>query len=82
MITKQIYDLAIQLGIKYDLRGVARVKKNLERLQKKYDELGQKAQETFDKDKLTNPYSDSLILVDNNKKQIKKVLAGIDMEGA
>jgi len=81
MTTQQIYDLAIQLGIKYDLRGVARVKKNLERLQKKYDELSKKAQESFDKDKLTNPYSDSLILVDNNKKQIKKVLAGIDMEG-
>jgi putative NIF3 family GTP cyclohydrolase 1 type 2 len=82
MTTKQIYDLAIQLGIKHDLRGTARVQKNLARVKKQYDEMSKKVQAEFDRDKLTNPFSDSLILVDHNKKQIKKVLAGIDMEGA
>jgi len=82
MTTKQIYDLAIQLGIQRDLRGAARVNKNLARVKKNYSEMSKKAQAEFDQDKLTNPFSDSLILADHGKKQIKKILAGIDMEGA
>jgi putative NIF3 family GTP cyclohydrolase 1 type 2 len=82
MTTSQIYDLAIQLGIKYDLRGSAKVLKNLERAKKNYAALPAKAQAEFDQSKFTNPYSDSLILVDSGKKQIKKVLVGIDMEGS
>lgn len=38
--------------------------------------------EEFDLEKLVNPYSDTRFLVDNGKKNIKKVLAGIDMKGA
>lgn len=82
MTTQQIYDLALKLGIDSDLRGVARVKKNLARVNKKYAELPKKAQAEFDQDRLTNPYSDSLILNDTGRKQIKKVMAGIDLEGA
>lgn len=82
MTTKQIYDLAIQLGIDHDLRGKEKVKKNLARVRKNYEALPPKAQAEFDQSKFTNPYSDSLILVDNNKKAVKKVLVGIDMEGA
>lgn len=82
MTTKQIYDLAVSLGIKADLRGEARVQKNLARLSKKYEEMPPKAKAEFDLEKLTNPYSDTRLLVDNGKKQIKKVLVGIDMEGA
>ncbi len=82
MTTKQIHDLAIKLGIEHDLRGQARVKKNLARRQKQYEELSAKNQAEYDQDRLRNPYSDSLVLVDHGRKQIKKVLVGIDMEGA
>jgi len=82
MTTKQIYDLAIKLGIASDLRGLERVKKYLVRLKSQYEDSSKNAQAEFDLEKLTNPYSDSRLLVDNGKKQIKKVLAGIDMEGA
>lgn len=82
MTTKQIHDLAIKLGIEHDLRGQMRVKKNLARRQKQYKELPVKAQAEYDQDRLINPYLDSLILVDNGRKQIKKILVGIDMEGA
>jgi len=80
MTTKQIYDLAIRLGIKADLRGAERVKKYLARIKKKYEEAPKKAQAEFDLEKLTNPYSDTRILVDHQK-PVKKILAGIDMEG-
>jgi putative NIF3 family GTP cyclohydrolase 1 type 2 len=82
MTTKQIYSLAQRLGIKADLRGAESVRKYLARLEKKYAQLDKQKQAEFDREKLVNPYSDTRILVDNNKKQISKVLAGIDMGGA
>lgn len=81
MTTKQIYELAIQLGIKADLRGVTKVKKYLERTKAKYEKLNKEQKEEFDLEKLTNPYSDTRLLVDNNKRIIKKVLTGIDCQG-
>jgi len=81
MTTKQIYELAIKLGIKADLRGPEKVKKYLARSKQKYERMSAKEKVEFDLEKLTNPYSDSRILVDLKKKQIKKVLVGIDMEG-
>lgn len=82
MTTQQIYELAIKMGIESDLRGKEKVKKYLERVKKKYEKIGKDEKEFFDKEKLSNPYSDTRVLVDNKKKQIKKVLVGIDMEGA
>jgi len=79
MTTNEIYELAIELGIKSDLRGVKAVKKYLERSKKKYNSLDKEAKKNFDKEKLINPYSDTRLLVDNKKKKIKKILVGIDM---
>lgn len=81
MTTNQIYELAIKLGVKADLRGEKKVKKYLEKAKKKYEKLDKEGKEEFDKEKLTNPYSDTRVLVDNKKKAIKKVLVGVDMEG-
>lgn len=81
MTTQQIYKLAVELGIKSDLRGVDQVKKYLGRTKKKYESLSKEQKEEFDQEKLTNPYSDTRLLVDTGKKQIKKILTGIDAEG-
>ncbi len=79
MTTKDIYDLAVKLGIKSDLRGEMQVKKTLARIKKKFDKLGKSEKALFDTEKLSNPYSDTRVLV-GSKKKIKKLLAGIDME--
>ena len=81
MTTQQIYDLAVNMGIKADLRGQQKVKKYLERVKKMYEKLNKEEKQEFDQEKLTNPYSDTRILADNKKKEIKKILVGIDMEG-
>lgn len=81
MTLKQIYGLAIKLGTKADLRGEEKVRKSLERQKRKYDDLSKKDQAGFDLEKLHNPYADTRILVDNQKPRIRKILAGIDMEG-
>lgn len=68
------------MGIQADLRGQKEVKKYLARTKKKYEELDKDAKKEFDKEKLTNPYSDTRILNDIGKKEIKKILVGIDMD--
>jgi len=80
MITKQIYDLAVALGIANDLRGGEEVKKYLARIAKKYEEMPAKVKAEFDQEKLINPFSDTRVLTADDK-PIKRVLAGIDMEG-
>lgn len=79
MTIQQIYDLAIEMGIRADLRGRVRVKKDLERVKEKYQKMSSEKKKEFDTEKLTNPYSDSRILIDKPRKEVKRVLAGIDI---
>jgi len=82
MTIKEIYNLAIQMGIKVDFRGEEGIKKFLENKKKKYEKMNEKEKEEFDKDALENPYLDSRIYYIAEDKEIKKVLAGIDIEPA
>ncbi len=78
MKVKEIFDLAIKLVIQNDLRGKRSVQKYLDRQKKLYEKLPSAEKKFFDKEKLENPYSDCSILHDN-KKEVKKVLVGIDI---
>ncbi len=80
MKTKEIFDLAIKMGMEADLRGKEEIKKDLAFKQKKFDELKEKDREIFDKESLTNPYSDSRVLNISDDREIKRVLVGIDIE--
>jgi len=82
MTTKEIYNLAIQMGIKADFRGEEGVKKLLERRKQEYEKLSPEEKEKFDLESLENPFSDSRILHIAQDKEIKKVLVGIDIEPA
>lgn len=79
MKLEQIYKLAIDFGIKNDLRGEKEVKKKLERIKTQYNKLGKLEKESFDKERLNNPYMDSTIHFDTGR-SIKKVMAGIDID--
>jgi len=79
MTIEQIYNLAIKMGTKSDLRGERQVKKMLTHLKKQYEKMPGKQKKEFDKERLVNPYSDTRIL-NKTKKPIKKILTGIDME--
>lgn len=78
MTIKQIYNLAIELGIKNDLRGSKTVKDKLSRIKSRYQKLSDKQKEEFDQEKLINPYSDTRFFGDPAKK-VKRVLTGIDI---
>ncbi|NQT50386.1 NGG1p interacting factor NIF3 [Candidatus Kuenenbacteria bacterium] len=79
MTVAQIFNLATKMGIKADLRGEKRVLQLQKKLKERYDKLTGEKKKDFDKDKLNNPYSDSGIHFDN-KKEVKKVLCGIDID--
>ncbi len=82
MILQEIYDLAIEMGMKADPRGVDGVKKLLVRAKKDYEELPAKKKKFFDKEVFKNPYSDSRILFGSPNLKVKKVIAGIDADAS
>jgi putative NIF3 family GTP cyclohydrolase 1 type 2 len=82
MNIRQIFDLAVQMGIKADFRSEEFVKKELKRNREKYEKLSREQKEVFDQEKLTNPYSDSRIQYDNGIKNVKRIMAGIDIDSA
>jgi putative NIF3 family GTP cyclohydrolase 1 type 2 len=82
MTIKEIYNLAIQMGVAADFRGEEEVKKFLENKRKKYEKMDEKEKEEADIEALENPYLDSRIHNIAEDKEIKKVLTGIDIEPA
>jgi putative NIF3 family GTP cyclohydrolase 1 type 2 len=82
MTTNQIYNLAINKGIEADFRGREEIEKLLQRRKGKYEKLSGREKEEFDSEAVSNPYLDSRVLNIAEDKEIKKVLAGIDIEPA
>jgi hypothetical protein len=82
MTLQQIYDLALAMGIKADPRGEESVKKLLVKLKKEYEKMPQDKKKYFDKESLTNPYSDTRIHFGDPKTTVKKILVGVDTDAA
>lgn len=82
MTLQQIYDLALSMGMKADPRGQDAVNKFLKQTKKDFEKLEEKTKKYFDKETLTNPYSDSRILYGDPKLTVKKILVGIDTDAA
>ncbi len=79
MTVREIFERAIKIGILSDPRGINGVKKALQRQRREYQELSAREKSEFDTERLSNPYSDSRILCGDQQKQVKRVLAGIDI---
>ncbi len=82
MTIQQIYQLAIGLGIKSDFRSKSEIQKHLKRIKEKYNKLSRDEKALFDAEKLANPYADSRIHFDSGVKNIKRAMAGIDIDSA
>jgi putative NIF3 family GTP cyclohydrolase 1 type 2 len=79
MKAKEIYKLAVEIGIKADPRGQKAIAKILKKEKEKYQKLDKAQKEDYDLESLENPYSDTRLLLDNGR-DVKKILTGIDME--
>ena len=75
-----IYDFFVRQGIAADLRTRAQVKKKLFETARAFKKLNRIEKKFFDKDSLTNPYSDTRILFGDRNSEIKRIFIGIDME--
>lgn len=80
MTLEQIYRLAVELGIKNDLRGVPAVKRHLGRIKQQYQKLSPDEKQDFDPEDLWNPYADTRVYTGDRKKTVKRVAMGIDVE--
>ena len=80
MTLQEIYDLAVEMGIKADPRGETEVKRILAKLKKEFGELPKKKKKYIDQQSFTNPYADTRILFGDSKIQVKKALVGIDAD--
>ena len=83
MTIQQIYNLAIEQGIKNDFRPKLEINRMLKKKKEQFDKLPEKKKKFFDKENLRNPYSDTRILWEgDSKKQIKKIAVGIDIDSS
>ncbi len=80
MKLKEIYKLAVEVGMEADPRGKTKIKKELADLKGQYEKLDKKEQAEFDLEKLNNPFSDTRILYGDGEINVKNILAGIDIE--
>ena len=75
-----LYKKAISLGIENDPRGRDFVSDELQRLKKDYENMNERDKNFFDMENLENPYPDSRILYGDSQREVKNILAGIDIE--
>ena len=79
MTIKEIYDLAVKIGINNDFRTKKEIEEYLKRRKVEYDKLPKEEKEYFDEERLTNPYSDTRIHNANGAKTIKKIFTSVDI---
>lgn len=80
MKLKDIYNLFVQEGIKLDFRSKFQINKYLRDKKNEYQKSDRTQKKFFDREYLTNPYSDTRILYGDLNKNIKRILVGIDLE--
>ncbi|MDH4272499.1 MAG: NGG1p interacting factor NIF3, partial [Candidatus Aminicenantes bacterium] len=80
MKLRDFYQAVVETGIENDLRGREEIEKLLAEEKRRFDKLEEKDREYYDRDRLFNPYSDTRILNGGPDVDVKKAIAGIDME--
>jgi hypothetical protein len=80
MTLKEFYEKAVAAGIENDPRGRDIVNNELTGNKKSFDELKDKERDFFDRETLTNPYSDTRILNGTGDEELNRILVGIDIE--
>jgi len=80
MKLRDFYAKAIEIGIENDPRGTETVRDELEQARKKLDSLTGYEKEFFDREALTNPYSDSRVLNGSGDEEVRTAMVGIDID--
>ncbi len=78
MKLKEIFDLAIKMGRAADLRSDKAIENQLKKIARNFSHLSEEEKKHYPKEKLDNPYPDSLIHWGDFDQEIKKILVTID----
>jgi len=78
MKIREIFDLSVNKGMENDFRTKKEIQAFLQRKKDIYKNLSKEEKSYFNQKELVNPYADSAIHYDNGR-DVKKVLAGIDI---
>ena len=76
----EIYELAVRLGIEKDVRGQEEINRILEKNRREFERKTDQESTFFDRETLTNPFSDTRILYGTGQEEITSIFCGIDME--
>jgi hypothetical protein len=76
----QFYNLIVEQGMQRDPRGKSGVLKYLKSVKDEYKTLPPDEKDTFDKERLSNPYSDTRILFGSVQAKVETIMLGIDIE--
>ena len=82
MKLKDFYSLVVEVGVAGDIRGGSAITAVLEEEKARFDKLTAEERETFDRDRLFNPFSDTRLLNGDPEDEVRTILAGIDMDVA
>jgi putative NIF3 family GTP cyclohydrolase 1 type 2 len=82
MRLQEFYDFLVKEGAKQDPRGPKAVAAVLDKFKQKYQKMEAKTKDSFDQDRLTNPYADTRILYGDPQTEIKNIMIGIDIDVA
>ncbi len=80
LTVEKLYNFAVDWGIRHDPRGRQLIKSLLKKQRDEYEKLDKKQKELFDKEKLSNPYSDTRLLFGEPNTRVRSALVGIDIE--
>ncbi len=77
---QEIYNAAVSMGIKADPRGSREVNRLLKKEREAFEKLDADEQESFDSERLTNPFADTRMLHGDPDTEVGSLMAGVDME--
>ncbi len=80
MKLERLYRKAVEIGIANDLRGKNEISKILKEEKDQFKKIEKEEAEYFDKERLSNPFSDTRILNGDLDTEVKKIIVGIDMQ--
>jgi len=82
MKLERFYKKAVEVGIAHDLRGGDEIKRILDEDNERFKDLKDGDKKYFDQERLFNPYADSRLLNGDPEAEIRRILIGIDIDGA
>jgi putative NIF3 family GTP cyclohydrolase 1 type 2 len=77
---ERFYRKAIEVGIANDLRDRIEIERILHDEEEKFKDLKEEERKYYDGDRLFNPFSDSRVLCGDLNADVRRVMAGIDIE--